>query len=184
MSLHQPGADAVINGHWQFNKTRLELSLAASINRNKIFGPIKTAGKISDTSTFTNTLFGIEERTTLEKDQPRHKIIFSSTINKGKFGLRLANTLFGSTGTAKIVTSPTDTLYEYFSSKILTDISINYTPGSWITITAGANNVFDVYPDRLQNQRSFVDKTFGYSNGASPFGYNGGYYFIGMSFNW
>ena len=59
----------------------------------------------------------------------------------------------------------------------ITYISINYTPKSWLTITAGANNIFDVYPDRLKNFRTSSGGISIYSNGATPFGSNGGYYF-------
>lgn len=178
------GIDVVLNGNWGINKTKLGLTLAANLNRNAIFGGIKTTDKISGTSRYTNTLFGIEERTALEKSQPGEKIILSATVNKGKFGFTFRNTLFGKTASATIVTNPTDTLYDFFSSKILTDFSISYTPKPWLTITAGANNIFDEYPDRLKNYRNTGEGIGIYSNGASPFGYNGGYYFVGMGFNW
>jgi hypothetical protein len=42
---------------------------------------------------------------------------------------------------------------ESFPPKILTDLSISYFPTLWRTITAGANNIFDVYPDRKKNSR-------------------------------
>jgi len=174
------GIDAVLNGRWKIKNTRLELILAGSFNRNSIFGPIKTTAPISDTSRYRNTLFGVEERTTLENDQPRKKIIFSGTISKGRFGFVFRNTLFGNTATATIVRNPTDTLYQFFSSKILTDISFNYTPKSWLTITVGANNIFDVYPDRPKNPRNQLGNL--YSAGATPFGSNGGYYYVAMSF--
>ena len=175
------GIDVVLNGNWNINKTKLGLTLAANFNSNTIFGGIKTTDKISDSSRYANTLFGIEERTALDIGQPGEKIILSVTINKGKFGFALRNTFFGKTALATIVTNPTDTLYEFFSSKILTDISISYTPKLWLTITAGANNVFDVYPDRLQNYRNTGEGGSIYSNGASPFGYNGGYFFVSMA---
>jgi len=179
------GMDVVMNGRWNINKTRLGLTLAANFNRNTIFGEIKTTDKIPDSSTssYTHTLFGIEEITTLEKDQPGEKIILSATVIKGKFGFAFRNTFFGNTASTDITTTlPIDTLYQIFSSRILTDISINYTPKSWLTITAGANNIFDVYPDlyspRLNSQGINL-----YNNGATPFGSNGGYYFLSMSFN-
>src|SRR4030095_6113913 len=177
------GIDVVLNGNWRINKTKLGLTLAANFNRNSIFGEIKTTDKISDTSRYTNTLFGIEERTTLEKSQPGKKIILLTTITKGKFEFSVRNTLFGKTASTTLVNFPTDTLHEFFSSKILTDIGITYTPKSWLAITAGANNIFDVYPDRLKNYRSTEEGSVIYSNGASPFGYNGGYYFVGMALN-
>jgi iron complex outermembrane receptor protein len=177
------GIDVVLNGNRNIKKTKLSLTLAANFNSNTIFGGIKTTDKITDSSRYANTLFGIEERTALDIGQPKEKIILSVTINKGKFGFAFRNTFFGKTALATIVTNPTDTLYEFFYSKVLTDISINYTPKSWLTITTGANNVFDVYPDRLQNYLNTGEGSEIYSNGASPFGYNGGYFFVNMLFN-
>jgi iron complex outermembrane receptor protein len=75
------------------------------------------------------------------------------------------------------------TLYEFFSPKILTDISFNYSPKAWVTLTLGINNVFDVYPDRLKNYGNTVEGILIYSNEASPFGFNGGYYYVSMGFN-
>jgi iron complex outermembrane recepter protein len=176
------GIDIVLNGRWMLNKTRLELTMAAGFNHNSIYGPIKTTAPVSDTARYRNTLFGVEEITTLERDQPRKKIIFSGNISKGRFGFAFRNTLFGNTALAQIVTNPRDTLYETFSSKVLTDISINYTPKAWLTITTGVNNVFDVYPDRNQNYRLTGQGTSPYSNGATPYGFNGGYYYVSMRF--
>jgi|SRR5665213_537772 len=175
------GIDAVLNGNWNIHKTTLGLTLAANWSHNAVFGGIKTTNKIHDTSGYTNTLFGFEEITTLEQSQPREKIILLATVNKGKFGFTFRNTLFGNTGSASI--ADPDTLYESFSSKIITDVSISYAPKSWLTITAGANNIFDIYPDRLKNYENTDEGITIYSNGASPFGYNGGYYFVNMGFS-
>lgn len=56
-------------------------------------------------------------------------------------------------------------------TKILTDLSLSYTPKSWLTFTAGANNILDVYPDRIQDARNTQEGTFIYSLEASPFGF-------------
>ena len=178
------GIDVVLNGKWKVNKANLGLTMAANFNRTYIFGKIQTTDKLPDTnSQNTNTLFDIAERTKVERSQPRDKIILSATFNKGRFGLVFRNTRFGNTATCTLYTNPADTLYEFFSPKILTDLSINYTPKSWLTITIGANNIFDMYPNRLKNYKNTQEGILIYSNEASPFGYNGGYYFVNMSFN-
>jgi iron complex outermembrane recepter protein len=118
----------------------------------------------------------------LENDQPAKKIILSASVNKGRFGLNIRNTLFGNTATTTI--NVADTAYENFSSKIITDLSFIYSPKSWITITTGANNIFNVYPDPIRNYQNTAEGTIIYSRGASPFGYNGGYYFVSMAFKW
>ena len=97
----------------------------------------------------TNTLFNREERIEVEKGQPASKIILSGNYAVGKIGLLIRSTQFGKTTT--VTDSEDKTRDEFFSAKILTDVSINYSPKTWLTLTAGANDVFDVYPDKLKN---------------------------------
>ncbi len=178
------GIDLVMNGNWKIHKANLGFMLAANFNRTNIFGPIQLADSLDATTTNTNILFNVEEKEKIEHGQPGSKIILSMIFSKGKFGFIFRNTRFGNTATTTLFVSPTsDTLYESFSPKILTDISINYSPRSWLTITVGANNVFNVYPDRLKNYRNTNEGILIYGNEAMPFGYNGGYYFLNMSFN-
>ena len=47
--------------------------------------------------------------------------------------------------------------------------------------TAGANNVFNIYPDRLRDYRNTGDGVFIYGQEATPFGFNGGYYFVRLN---
>ena len=56
-------------------------------------------------------------------------------------------------------------------------------PKTWLTIRAGASNLFDVYPDRLKNYFNTTESILIYSNRAPPFGFNGGYYFVNISFD-
>ena len=177
------GIDMVMNGNWKIHKANLGFKLAANFNRTNIFGPIQLADSLDANTTNTNILFNVEEKEKIEHGQPGSKIILSTIFSKGKFGFIFRNTRFGNTATTTLFVSPNDTLYESFSAKILTDISINYSPRSWLTITVGANNVFNVYPDRLKNYRNTNEGMYIYGVEAIPFGYNGGYYFLNMSFN-
>ncbi len=177
------GIDIVMNGDWNIRKAVLGIMLAANFTRTNIFGPVQLADSLKNNTQNTNTLFNIEEKEKLERGQPGSKIILSTTLSKGKFEFVFRNTRFGNTASTTVFTNPSDTLYEFFSPKILSDISVNYTLKSWLTITAGANNVFNVYPDRLKNYRNTGEGIFVYSQEASPFGYNGGYYFVSMAFN-
>jgi len=53
-----------------------------------------------------------------------------------------------------------------------------------LTITIGANNVFDVYPDRIKDYRNTGDGIYIYGMEATPFGFNGGYYFVSFEIKW
>jgi len=95
----------------------------------------------------TNILFNRADKASIEKGQPQDKIILTITYQIGKVGFVVNNTRFGRTAVFNRFTAALD---EFYTPKILTDISINYKAKSWMTITAGANNVFNVYPDKIK----------------------------------
>ena len=177
------GIDLIMNGNWNLHKANLGFMLTANFTRTNIFGPTQLADSLETNTTNTNILFNVEEKEKIEHSQPGSKIILSATFSKGKFGFVFRNTRFGNTSTTTLFVNPSDTLYEFLSPKILTDININYTPRSWLTITVGANNVFNIYPDRLKNYRNTNEGMLIYGNEGMPFGYNGGYYFLNMAFS-
>ena len=171
------GIDIILNGKWKIHKSVLGFVFGANFNQTRLFGDIKTTDKLGADS----VLFNIEEKARIQKGQPGSKIILSTDYRIGKFFFTFRNTFFGNTATTTLLSN--DTLYESYSSKILTDFSISYSPKKWITITTGANNVFDVFPDPIKNYKNTLERRLIYSPDASPFGFNGGYYFVSMSFN-
>jgi iron complex outermembrane receptor protein len=175
------GIDIVMNGNWSIRKASIGIMLAANFNRINVFGPIQSTDKLPADSLNTNTLFNREEREKIERGQPGSKIILSGNYKRGKLEFLIRSTRFGKT--SAVFNSADPLQDEFFSAKILTDLSINYSPKTWLTITAGANNIFDVYPDRLKNYLNTTEGILVYSNEAMPFGYNGGYYFLSMAFN-
>jgi hypothetical protein len=48
-------------------------------------------------------------------------------------------------------------LQQEFSSNIVTDLSVGYKFTDALTLTVGANNLLDVYPDRAADSISYVD---------------------------
>lgn len=72
-----------------------------------------------------------------------------------------------------------------FGSKFLTDLDISYTVAQKFTLTLGANNIFNVYPDRIAPStttpiyaltNSTADGQV-YPRSGGPFGINGGFYY-------
>lgn len=172
------GVDVVLNGNWKIKKANLLATLAGNFTQTRLFGDIKAAGKLAADSIKTNTLFNREERGKLEYGQPDSKIVLSLNYKTNKFGLLVRNTRFGETGTR--FNNPAFNPDENFSPKILTDFSFNYTPKSWLTFTAGANNILDVYPDPIQDVRNTQEGVNIYSLEATPFGFYGGYCFVAL----
>jgi iron complex outermembrane receptor protein len=175
------GIDVVLNGTWNLRKATLHLTFAGNFTHTHIFGSVQTTDRLLADSLNTNTLFNREERGKIEWGQPQNKYIFSTNYSREKTGCMLRQTLFGKTATYH-ATNPT--LDEFFSPQVLTDVSSWYQLKPWIKLTAGANNIFNVYPDPLKNYQNMAEGRMIYSNDAMPFGYNGGYYFVSISFIW
>ncbi len=152
--------------------------LAGNVTQTRLFGKIKTADKLPADSTNTNTLFSRYNRGRLELGQPDSKIILSLNYKTNKFGFLLRNTRFGKT--TILFNNPARMDNENLSPKILTDVSFNYSPKPWLTFTVGANNVFNVYPDPLKDYRNTQEGALIYPMEATPFGYYGEFYFVGI----
>jgi iron complex outermembrane receptor protein len=173
------GIDIALNGKWKIRQGEGGLMLASNFARTSLFGSIQLADSLSDNTANSNALFNREEREKMEKGQPQSKIIFAANYKKGKSEFLIRGTRFGKT--SAVFNSANRSLDEFFSAKVLTDIQLNYVLKSWLTITCGGNNIFDVYPDPLKNYLNKQQGILIYSNEAMPFGYNGGYYFVNMA---
>ena len=74
-------------------------------------------------------------------------------------------------------------LRETWGGKWLTDVAVGYNFSDNLRLTIGANNVFDVYPDRtpanLLSSTGVVSYPF-----YSPFGFNGRYLYAKVGVDW
>jgi iron complex outermembrane receptor protein len=178
------GIDVVWNGNWHVGKGRLEIGLSSNFNRTWLFGKIQTSDILPNDSKTTNTVINPEVRGLIEWGQPHERIIFRIEYNIGKLGLRWTNIYAGKTKHINIGTdSLARTRDEVFTSKINSSFNIHYTPKSWLTFALGARNLFNIYPDPVKNQFNTLEGTWKYDSVAPQFGFDGGYYYINMSFN-
>ena len=66
-----------------------------------------------------------------------------------------------------------------YSGKWITDLSLSYRLWDQLTVRGGADNLFNIYPDRTIAANS-SGGIFLYS-GLSPFGYDGAFYYLRLS---
>jgi iron complex outermembrane receptor protein len=84
---------------------------------------------------------------------------------------------------------PLRPVIQNFGAKWLTDLDVTYRYNQNITVSIGANNLFDVYPDENIRSKVVGGVAFnGYDNvgifpysGISPFGFNGVFYYTKLS---
>ena len=125
-----------------------------------------------------STYFDETSRIYLEEGVPRTKVNFSQTLTSEKFTVFFRNVYFGE------VTEATNNLanMQEFGGKLVTDLSVGFKATKNVTLTVGANNLFDIYPDRaIQANRS--SGRFDWSRRSQQFGVAGRFLFARLSLN-
>ncbi|WP_338501510.1 TonB-dependent receptor [Sphingomonas kaistensis] len=171
------GLDVVATSVHNLGAGKLTGSLALNLNKTKIQGDVRTPPQLSG---FGETLLNREERGRIEVNQPRSKIIGTLVYERGAVTARVAATRFGPISTIAPQLPEQD---QTFRAKIVTDASIAYRFSPAVELQVGANNIFDVYPDKVADPRLTNDGTVPYSRFATQFGFNGASYFAAVNFN-
>ncbi|MBO9205304.1 MULTISPECIES: TonB-dependent receptor domain-containing protein [Niastella] len=186
------GVDIIFSVSPQLGKGNLDLTLAANFNETKI-KKVKGTDKIPAVPDSVGNYFFFDraEQSRIELANPKNKVSLSANYQLKKFGFMARATRFG-----KVTSWNADPrLDETYDAKVVTDASVSYNILPQVRVTIGANNIFDVYPDKLKwFQIGNGDKTniyysntsdgrFQYSRNATQFGMNGGYYYISLSAN-
>jgi len=170
------GLDVVGTSIFDVAQGKLTASLALNLNQTKIRGPVRTPPQLAG---FGETLLNREERGRIEVNQPRSKIIGTLAYQYGPWTARVAATRFGEITTVAPQLPEQD---QTFSPKVITDVSFAYRVSEAVELQVGANNLFDVYPDKVRDPRLTNDGTVPYSRFATQFGFNGASYFAAVNF--
>ena len=194
------GVDAVLN--WRIPVEGLgKWTFTAAYNYNKQ-SIIKYKNDLGPLAAIPNLiLFGRVESIRFTEGQPRDKVVLSLDGDLGKFGINARTTRYGkvvSPGSASPLAPNAASLTAYgpddiaLGAKWITDLELQFKPTEAISIAIGADNVFDIYPDRSPwglrpasiggsypaNQQYIPFSIF------SPFGFNGRYLYarVGVEF--
>lgn len=162
---------------------RLKTDLAGTFSKTNQVGEIKASGVLRDAG-LVETYFPEDSRVYLEEAVPRTKANLSFNLSSDKLIVFLRNVYFGE------VTEATTNIdrQQVFGTKLVTDLSVGYKATDAITFTVGANNLFDIYPDRAAeeladggNNRS--SGRFDWSRRSQQFGIGGRFLFARLALN-
>lgn len=124
-------------------------------------------------------LFGRQESFRITDGQPRDKLNLSLDWSLDRFSATFRTNRFGSvflpgTATSLAVARGAGVADNTLTPKWVSDVEVRAKVYQGIELAIGADNVFDVYPDRLPAGGVFGNNPFflPYSN-LSPFGFNG-----------
>ena len=141
-----------------------------------------------------DTLFPSQERSMIEEWQPNTRVNISTDYIIGDLTIGGALRYFGSYTVQE--GSGGDPARQTYGGKWLTDLQSNYQLNEGLSLTIGANNLFDQMPDLNEIGQSragtltdgvghvIVDTpgVFTYSRRSAPFGFNGGLYYAKLSY--
>jgi iron complex outermembrane receptor protein len=176
---------------------RWNLTAAYNYTKTKIDKRLNTLGPLATIPGLV--LFGRIEGIRFTDGQPRDKIVLTADGDFGKLGLTARTTRYGkviSPGAAAPISDPTSLTARgpddiLLSAKWISDLELRYKAFGKVELAIGADNVFDVYPDRSPfgpraasvggvypaNQIYIPFSIF------SPFGFNGRYLYGRVAVN-
>ncbi len=197
------GIDVVATYKLDVGPGALKLTLAGTHAETKVLRQRATPSQIvagASAANQTLALVGLTAVELIEVAQPRTKILFSTNFDTGGLTLGGRATYFGSvkafsTGLnaadKNVACNAANRCVQTFTAKTIFDANATYAFNERFSLTVGANNLFDTYPDKWKNRRDgATGEAASYSNGQTPytrnanqFGFNGSYYYLTANVN-
>ena len=190
------GIDVVATYKTDFSeRSRLNASLAFTLNQTRIVRTGNTPAQLQAGTANRILLIDTVSIGLIEQAQPRQKVLGSVTYTWGKFSVTPRASYFGPvtayekpgnrTTTTGGVTTTTYVphISQTFAGKTLFDLALVYTPARAVSVTLGANNLTNVYPDKVDATRfgSYSNGEIPYTRNAAQFGFNGAYYYSNVT---
>ena len=118
----------------------------------------------------------------LENHIPENRAVLTFDYSRDMFGGLLRLNYFDGWATTGGLFSPGDASDQYeYGSAVLVDLELNLTLAENFTVTLGAENLFDELPDAEQEPVSqFLGVKYALT---SPYGFNGGFYYLRLKAN-
>ena len=174
------------------NESLLNLKVALTWADTEVIGDVDAPEILVG---LEDTLFPSQERSMIEEWQPNTRINIGADYIIGDLTIGGALRYFGSYTVQE--GSGDDPARQTYGGKWLTDIQSNYQLNEGLSLTIGANNLFDQVPDLNEIGQSragtLTDSTghvivdspgvFTYSRRSAPFGFNGGLYYAKLSYS-
>ena len=172
------GVDVVASYNTEAMGGKLNLSLAYNHNANKV---LKSNANVINGAQIANIV----------NLAPHDVAHFTMNYSQGSFSLTARENYYGSwvnandygnsAGTAGANGGP----LQHFGSKATTDLDLTYSLSKELAITVGANNLFNTFPDKLNNNSIQLFPVVGgsadgqvYARNGGPFGMNGGLWYV------
>ncbi|WP_296677490.1 TonB-dependent siderophore receptor [Novosphingobium sp.] len=173
------GIDVVGSYRTDLAGGKLNLTAAYNYNRSKV-------------TRFDPGVIGVTQLIDIKYLAPAHRANFSANWQMGDFALNLREAYYGEWRVSNDYPIREGNLAggaiidgQHFGAKWITDLDVSYTFMDHYTLTVGANNLFNTYPDRIAatvNNRIYAltnatQNGSVYPRSGGPFGINGGFWY-------
>ncbi len=168
----------------------LDITVAANYTKTDVTS-LFTPSNSGLSTLSTDQVFSSQDISIIEEWQPKDRISVSGLYTRDNWTASLSFNRFGEY-------TIEDGGRQTYGAEILTDLRVAYEFDNGFGVNIGGNNIFDVTPDENQigNSRTgaiedgpggnlIVDSAgvFTYSRRSAPFGFNGAYYYLGLSYD-
>jgi iron complex outermembrane recepter protein len=166
------GIDVVANYRLGLGKSTLDITALANFNRTEVDDAFNIPAKLKGQE---DIFFSPAERGLIEGVNPREKFNLILNYKVGRFSAMLSNVYFGRVSRNGF---PFGVVQE-FSGKVVTDASLTYGFAKGFSLTVGANNLWNKYPDEQKYENSYFG-VFKYA--PVQMGMNGAFYFARLNY--
>jgi iron complex outermembrane receptor protein len=161
---------------------KVDWSLAANYNRVQVIKINQAPVQLQPQTLLDRTAIS-----DIETASPRVRVNLGALWRSGAWTVNLREAIYGKASEMQSSDGAT-----YYETKVkptaITDLEVSYQVGKAWTLSAGANNLFNQYPDQV-NGALLAEQRANLDNAAvtvypsfSPFGINGGYYYVRAGF--
>ena len=177
------GVDFVTSYKQPIGKSTLTASVALTVNETKISSQKATPAALQAGTAKAILIIDTVSIALIETSLPRQKVLASLNYNwNQKLNVLLRANHFGGVTAAEKPAGKAH-IFQSFAAKTLIDASVSYNFTPKLQFTIGANNLTDVYPDKVLNTlASYFNGQTPYTRNANQFGFNGAYYYANVQF--
>lgn len=186
------GADLVFDFPVSYDFGKIDYSVGATYNKTQV-----TKVPSSLDSVPGQALYDATAVSDLTSANPKYVVNLGALWTFNKITVNLVEKIYGSSLEYSNTTHTSVAgALEYFPSEIgvsaITNLDISYQIREHLQFSAGATNLFNKFPNKLNGQYRADVASFAYGSNASaspmpnfsPYGINGGFYYVKALFKW
>jgi iron complex outermembrane receptor protein len=176
------GIDLIIDYHQSLgNLGKIDWSLAGAYNKTTVRSLAATPAVLASSGL---ALFDRSRIGDLTEAYPKSRAILSANWQLGRFSTTVREAYYSSTWFIDATTPSRDSRNK---PAFITDLDVNYQVNDNIRLTVGANNLFNKFPSKLNDEAQLYYGWYAQDpvyNLTSPYGYNGGFYYARLGVSW